>query len=548
LSLKDLRGILIEADSGHLELKASNLPKLRGEVRFSLPSGAKRQDFAALTAVEGSTLVIRSARLGASSIPVQLALDVPTGVSVSVIGHALSVRAEGFESPLKIRTLSGNVEILDPIGPVNVDADTGNIIVTLRVQPKGDMYFHTDSGLIKCTLDEGVSLKTILRSEAMLSWGAGVETFQGSLERVLGSGGPLMYASSSTNKVSVALTPSILPSSSAISGPVFRVNANWVYMNVIVKDQMEQTIPNLRRESFNVFDNGLPVDLRHFESTTEPFHVLLLFDVSGSIKPHATLIREAARQFIRRAHNGDEFAVATFSSTSRLVQPFTANLELAEKALNGITPGGGTAIYDAVQTSIREYMKGTTGRKAIVLFTDGVDNSLWGGEFGSTHPFNDLLTSVKATDCLIYPIFVQPVVESKSQVRSPSNAKPNSIAELLANVTGSHPKLDCVQETNPRGTPFPCPIDPYQVIAAGENNLRELADQTGGRFYTLRQMADLASTYSQISADLSTVYTLGFPVRLTGSKEWHQLTVRVRDFPLAIVRTRSGYFSGIKEE
>ena len=416
--------ILIEAESGNVLIKASDVPRLRGEVRYSLPAGTKQQESGALTSVEGSTLVIRGLRNGASSVSTQFAFEVPKGISVSVIGHALSVRAEQFESPLNVGTLSGNVEILDSIGPTTVDADSGNITVTLRVQPKGDLYFQTDSGLIRCALDEGLSLRALLRSGSLLSWGTGVETAQGSLERTLGSGGPLMYAASRVNKVAVDLTPTKLSSADAKSGVVIHVNANWVYMNVIVRDQTEQTIPNLRRESFNVLDNGVPVDLRHFESTTEPFHLLLLFDVSASVKPHIALIRAAARQFIRQAHDGDEVAVATFSSTSQLVQPFTADLELANKALNAITPAGGTAIYDAVYKSITEYMKGTTGRKAIVLFTDGIDNSLWGEEFGSTHSFNDLLRSVKGSDCLIYPIFVPPVPDRRTQITPRPNSQP----------------------------------------------------------------------------------------------------------------------------
>jgi VWFA-related protein len=193
-------------------------------------------------------------------------------------------------------------------------------------------------------------------------------------------------------------------------------------------------------------------------------------------------------------------------------------------------------------------MKGTTGRKAIVLFTDGVDNNLWGGEFGSAHSFNGLLTSVKATDCLIYPIFVQPVPESRYQVTPRRNARPTSIAEMLANAEEKKPELYCGSETNPGATPVPCPRDPYQIIAKAENNLVELAEQTGGRIYNLRRMEDLASAYRQIASDLDTVYTLGFPVKFADINEWHELTVRIRDFPLAIVRTRQGYYSPGKKE
>lgn len=543
ISMKNLQSILIEADSGNLLLRESDSPRLRGEIHYSRSQGIHQGDFAEFTTIEGSTLVINTFRSGAVNVPIQLQLDVPRGISVTVDGHSLSAKAEGFESPLSIRSASGNVEIVNPIGPTAVNVGSGNITATLNAQPKEDLYFHTDSGLIRCSLDDGLSLKSMLRSGSQISWGTGVETFQGSLERSLGSGGPLMFASSRLNKVFVDLTPSVLTRAGTTSGVVLHVNADWVYMNVVVRDQTEQTITNLRRESFEVLDNGTPVDLRHFESTTEPFHLLLLFDVSASIKPHVALIREAAKRFIEQAHNGDEVAIATFSSTSQLVQPFTGDLELAKRALNAITPAGGTAIYDAVYKSINQYMKGTTGRKAIVLFTDGIDNSLWGQDFGSTHSFNELLKSVKWSDCLIYPIFVPPVPGRRTQVKPQPNSSPTSIVELLANATGKNPELLCVSETSPNTTPAPCPVDPYQIIAAGENHLRQLADQTGGRMYSPRRIEDLGTSYSQVASDLESSYTLGFPVKSEDSSEWHELKIRVRDMPLAIIRTRRGYYS-----
>jgi hypothetical protein len=86
-------------------------------------------------------------------------------------------------------------------------------------------------------------------------------------------------------------------------------------------------------------------------------------------------------------------------------------------------------------------------------------------------------------------------------------------------------------------------VDPYEVIATGEKNLSQLAEQTGGRLYRLRRIEDLASAYSQIANDLDSVYTLGFPAQSTDACEWHELSVSVRDLPLAIIRTRRGYFS-----
>src|ERR1700761_843013 len=284
--VNSFNSVLIEADSGNLVLKSSGVTRVRGELRYSSSIGTP-QNSAPLTEIKDSTLIVRASQVGTPGNPIQLALETPKGCAVSIVGPALAVKAEGLESPLKIQTLSGNVEIVDPIGATTVDTNAGNIVVTLSDQPKADLRFQSDSGLIKLSIDDGLSLNAHLSSGSVISWGAGVEPSSGSFERVLGHGGPLLFASSRANKISADLLPSHLSSASPV---VFRAEAHWVYMNVIVRDQMEQTIPSLHRESFHVMDNGVPIDLGHFESTTQPFHLLLLFDVSGSIKPHVSLI------------------------------------------------------------------------------------------------------------------------------------------------------------------------------------------------------------------------------------------------------------------
>jgi VWFA-related protein len=524
-------------DEGNIVLKDSDGPRVSGDFRPRLPNREKSDGLSVPAEIVGTTLVIRPPRGHTPGESFDLTLNVPKANPVSVVGLGLAVFIQGLASGVNVKTSTGDVEVTDSIAPTTIETSSGKIKLTLRTQPQGDLLFQTDSGTINCTIDDGLSLRAMVRSGSMLSWGTGAEAVRGSLERTLGRGGPLFYASSRANDVTVKLTPSAVALGDS---PLFRSESNWVYMNVIVRDyELEQNIPDLRRERFKVFDNSTPVNLGYFESTTEPFHLLLLFDVSGSIERNAKLIRDAARQFVRQAQKGGDFAVATFSSSSHLVQPFTSDLDLVDKALT-LSPSGGTALYDAVRTSILDYMKDATGRKALVVFTDGIDNSLWGGEFGSTHSFQELLKVAGETDCLLYPIFVQPIPDT-SQVISRANAKPTGFAEWLANTVARRRELVCGNEANPRAPTAPCPVDPYQVISAAEKNLTDLANQTGGRLYRLRKIEDLASTYAQIAGDLNTVYTLGFQAPDSKGGELHELKVTIRDLPLAIVRTRRGY-------
>jgi VWFA-related protein len=539
LQTANIRGILIEMDSGNLVAKASDLPRIHGELHYATPEGGRQLDLATMSKPEGSTLVIRVP--SGAPTPIQFSLELPKSIAVTIVGHSLSIRTEGFESSLTVRTFSGDIDVLNAIGPTSLDSDSGNINVGLRAQPKADFHVQTDSGRVTCTMDDGLSLKVLLRSGKRISWGTGAETTSGGLDRSLGKGGPLIYASSRINNVRVDLLPSELITAGSDSGVVFRSDTNWVYLNVIVKDLKGKTIPDLEQERFIVTDDGSPVELGHFEKTTEPFHLLLLFDVSASIEPHVGLIRAAATRFIERARKGDEIAIATFSSSVRLIQPFTPDLVKAKKALEAIKPAGGTAIYDAVHMAVTDYMKEATGRKAVVLFTDGIDNSLFGRDFGSSHSFETLLRTVKDSDCLIYPIFVQPVPE-KRQLTSDPSAPSTSLTEQRARASGPNPQLYCGSETNRAQTAVPC--DGYQIIAMGKKHLQQLAEETGGAFRGLNDMTNLADAYSQIAADLTTVYTIGFSVKFIDTNRWHPLKVRIREAPIGTqTRTRSGYFS-----
>jgi Mg-chelatase subunit ChlD len=89
-------------------------------------------------------------------------------------------------------------------------------------------------------------------------------------------------------------------------------------------------------------------------------------------------MKQAAIDFTRQIKANDRVAVATFNSRVQLIQDFTNDRAAAERAINRIQSGGGTAFYDALMTCIDQYMRTVQGRSAIVVFTDGVDNQLEG--------------------------------------------------------------------------------------------------------------------------------------------------------------------------
>ncbi len=286
------------------------------------------------------------------------------------------------------------------------------------------------------------------------------------------------------------------------SGYVLRVDVDWTYLNASVRDRRtNRSVPNLRREDFLVYEDDQLQTVERFESTHAPFNLLLLLDVSGSTSDYIDMIKRASIQFTRLLNPNDRLAVAVFNSRTRLMHPFTNDRYDIALAIQRIQSGGGTAFYDALDISVRDYMDGMEGRNAIVVFTDGEDNRLTGDfEDGSEISFSELFRTVQEADPIIYTIFL---------------------------------------DNHERGR------RKAQIAAEAKAQLVQIADQTGGRMYSPQSIDDLEYTYQEIADDLRIQYTLAYNSTNPGRDgEWREIRVRIRDRRDLAVRTRRGYYAG----
>src|SRR5207245_11576429 len=182
-------------------------------------------------------------------------------------------------------------------------------------------------------------------------------------------------------------------------GDVIRVNTTLVTVPVSVLDRQGRFVPNLRREAFNVFENGIEPSIAYFEPAEKPFTVALLLDTSASTHFHLSEIREAAIAFAKQLRPQDRVLVVSFKYEILLLTEATNDLNLIESVVEvNANTGSSTRLYDAVDLTIRERLNKIKGRKAIVLFTDGVDTSSQQADYLST------LREVEELDALIYPI------------------------------------------------------------------------------------------------------------------------------------------------
>src|SRR6202521_369653 len=182
-------------------------------------------------------------------------------------------------------------------------------------------------------------------------------------------------------------------------GDIVRVNTTLVSIPVSVMDRDGKYIPNLRKEDFRVWEDGIEQQVAYFASTEKPFTVALLIDTSGSTQYKLGEIQDAAIAFVNQLRADDRVMILSFNDKIRLLTPQPTNDgALLRNAIRQTEAGNGTRLYDAVDQVINQYFNHIEGRKAIVLFTDGVDTT-------SKHArYEDNVRDAEELDALIYPV------------------------------------------------------------------------------------------------------------------------------------------------
>jgi VWFA-related protein len=338
--------------------------------------------------------------------------------------------------------------------------------------------------------------------------------------------------------------------SSVILGSyALKVDVDSVFLNISVREKStNRCLSGLQKNDFTVFEDGIEQEIAQFLPTESPFDLLLLIDTSGSTSPYLKLMKQAAIEFTREINARDRIAVATFNSKVRLIQKYTNDRDAAEKAISRIRSGGGTAFYDALMTSITQYKSDTKGRSAIVIFTDGVDNNLEGlfGS-GSKTDFEELYRKIQEVDAIIYTIFLN--TEDKLDDPVPvggRGAGPSIPSWPGARTTGRFPGAIPFPFPSP-GSPSPSKSEEESLDAIyrqAREQLRMIADQTGGRMYSPHKLDELSAAYSEVADDLRIQYQIGYnSTNLDHDGKWRKIHVAIEDVPDAVVRTRRGYFA-----
>jgi Ca-activated chloride channel family protein len=291
---------------------------------------------------------------------------------------------------------------------------------------------------------------------------------------------------------------------------VVRVSTALVTVPVSVLDRQGRFIPALRGEDFRIYEDGVEQEVAFFEAADKPFTVALLLDTSDSTKFKLTEIQDAAVAFLEQLRPADRVIVIAFDRGVNVLTEATADRARAAAAIRRARTGGGTSLYDAVAAATERRLKGIAGRKAVILFTDGVDTSSERATYEGT------LRAAQELDALVYTI------------------QYSTNGDVLGGLTrGQGPPVGQIMTAKGEF------LDAAYKRAGFY--LRQLSGETGGRYFSAGSPKLLAEAFGRIAEELRRQYSLGYyPKNHSTSGKRRRLKVRV-SVPDAAVRARGGY-------
>lgn len=272
------------------------------------------------------------------------------------------------------------------------------------------------------------------------------------------------------------------------------VHSDLVTLNVTVTDTYGRYVSGLTKNAFTIFDEKTPQEITFFSDDDAPVSLGIVFDVSGSMGGEKiSKAREALKHFVETSQQGDEYFLIGFNQQAQLLLDRTRNSDALLDKLTMVQTHGQTALYDACYLGVEKVQRGTHPKKAILLISDGQDNS-------SRYTFNELRRMLKESDVIIYAIGI----------------------------------LDGSDATSSLGI-------------GGQAILDELASVSGGKAFFPSTSADMNDIFERIALELRHQYAIGFrPTNFANDGKWHRLKVKIqppRGLPHLFVRSKEGYFA-----
>jgi len=274
-----------------------------------------------------------------------------------------------------------------------------------------------------------------------------------------------------------------------------RVDTTLVPIPVTVTDPLNRFVTGLEIKHFRLFEDKVEQKISYLSSEDAPISIGLVFDHSGSMGAKLQKSREAVAQLLKTANPDDEFFLVQFNDRPELAVAFTHNADEIQKRLTFIESKGRTALLDSVYLAISQMKKAHNPRKALVVISDGGDNS-------SRYTETEIKNLVREADVQIYAI----------GIFEPLMSRGRSAEEL-----------------------------------AGPSLLSEIAEQTGGRHFPVENLAELPDVAERIGYELHNQYVLFYsPINATKDGKYRHVQVKLvqpKGLPPLRAFWRLGYYA-----
>ena len=393
--------------------------------------------------------------------------------------------------------------------------------------------------------------------------------------------------------------PDEKPAAETDKGPqdleTVKIETSLVTVPVIVSDRNNRYIPDLTQEEFTVSEDGVAQQVSFFETVTAPFHVVLMLDTSASTQEKLGQIQQAAIAFTEQLQKADRVKVISFDDSIRDLCDFSSDRAVLQWAIRDTRPGHGTKLYDAMRVGLNALQR-IKGRKAVVIFTDGVDS------YSDRESYEKNVRMIEEAGIIVYPIRYDTREELERLLRQQQGS--GRVIDL-ASILGGRP-AGTTPPTFPNGgsTPVPTgrpgggigyprlpggvvittdsrndrdrdrdnryprndpndprnnPNDPTRPTTSRYPNdnvsaeldmlfrtadayLNDIANKSGGQLYRADTLLSLPAAFAQIAAELRTQYALGYypPRENMRDGKYHKIKVTTTRKSTS-VRARPGY-------
>src|ERR1700730_5227815 len=294
---------------------------------------------------------------------------------------------------------------------------------------------------------------------------------------------------------------------------IFQSRVNLVDVLFTVLDRRNKLVPSLEKTDFKIFDDKAPQEIRYFAKQTDlPLRIGMLLDTSNSIRDRLKFEQEASTNFLFSVlrHHKDEAFVMTFDDEPQVLQGFTGDAGALRDEIYKTRAGGGTAIYDAIYSACVKELSHPPRppgdqpdviRRVMILISDGDDNL-------STHTRADAIEMAQRTSVVIYTI------STSTQWIALSQTDPSKLANRKNHLT------------------------------EGDQILKDLADETGGRAFFPYHVDDLDQSFQDIGGELRHQYSIAYnPTNYVLDGRYHKIRIEMPDHKGYQVRARRGYLA-----